>query len=158
MELPKHVLFVVIILREDWEIEWQYPNNESCAKYSKSISICYPFAVSNGVPFGSLSYLHFCLNGEDAKVQWRKMQSCEGKGAKKRWRKARDAKAKERYYYCSLAFALSPLHHCIFFFALFSLFRSITYKFMQVSFLPKLYAWSCLFLVPIHQTVWRPLC
>lgn len=152
MEPPKHVLFVVIILREDWEIEWQYPNNESCAKNSKSISICYPFAVSYGVPFGSLlmAKMQRC-NGEKCKVVKAKERRSDGA-------KRKDAKAKERYYYCSLAFALSPLHHCIFFFALFSLFRSITYNFMQVSFLPKLYAWSCLFLVPIHQTVWRPLC
>lgn len=113
MELPKHVLFVVIILREDWEIEWQYPNNESCAKYSKSISICYPFAVSYGVPFGSLSYFHFCLNGEDAKVQWRKMQSCEGKGAKKRWRKAQRCEGKGTILLLLFGvrtLAVTPLH------------------------------------------------
>lgn len=130
---------------------WQYLNYYNGS--SASLPICCLFAVSYSVPFGPLATLHFSF--------WAKMQRCNGekwKVVKAKERKVRRSDGDAQrckgegtilLVYCSSAFALSPSHLCIFVFAFFSLFRSITYNFIQVSFSPKLFR-MILFVISAH--------
>lgn len=87
----------------------------------------------------------FCLGHSHLYIftLWTKMQRCNGENAKLR-RQTRSEKtewrsAKMRRRRNDINIALSHSHLRIFVFAFLSLFRSITYNFIQVSFSPKLF-------------------